>query len=481
MTESLRLALGGGALGLVLALFLARFYLAAFFERTAGKLMHYDARPEFLVVAATLAVCIAAAFLSGLVPALTSIREGATPALSRQPCPTPRHTRLTRALVGAQIASALALVALAALLASSQRRFVSDSHFEPSPVALMRLAPSFGASARQRYPPAKAEALHRTVLQRLSQLPGVVASCLFTANGPLLDGRPVTVSRPEVAGAPAIEAGWHAISPGFFSVLGIPLRQGRDFDPRDIRDAPRVAIVSERLAQLLWPGRDALGSTLTVNGEAPARVVGIVADVTARAAGQPVTPHVYRPFGQEGGLDARYAVRVQGDPAAALPALVRAVTDVDSEVSVRDTSSMEEALAGEELRNVRMTAAIATYGALLSVLLSAIGIYGTVAFSVARRTREIGVRIAVGAGPRDVVALILREEMRTVLAGMLAGLALAWGGSRLVRHLLYGSAPEDLIPYAVAAVVVAAAAVLACWLPSRRAAALDPMTALRVD
>lgn len=128
-----------------------------------------------------------------------------------------------------------------------------------------------------------------------------------------------------------------------------------------------------------------------------------------------------------------------------------------------------------------MTAGVASYGGALSVLLSAIGIYGTLAFSVVRRTKEIGVRIAVGAGPRDVIGMIMTEEMMVVSAGMAVGLALAWGGSRLVRHLLYGTASVDGVAYAGAALVVTVAALLACWIPARRATRLDPMVALKTD
>jgi ABC-type antimicrobial peptide transport system permease subunit len=142
---------------------------------------------------------------------------------------------------------------------------------------------------------------------------------------------------------------------------------------------------------------------------------------------------------------------------------------------------MSELAAGDELRTVRLTAGVASYGAALAVLLSAIGIYGTLALSVARRTKEIGVRIAVGAGPRDVVDLIVREEMLVVGSGMAAGLALAWGASRLVGQLLYGTTSGDRLAYAGAALVVTVAGLLACWIPARRATRLDPVVALKTD
>jgi ABC-type antimicrobial peptide transport system permease subunit len=162
--------------------------------------------------------------------------------------------------------------------------------------------------------------------------------------------------------------------------------------------------------------------------------------------------------------------------------LIRAVNQVEPDVPVSETMPMTAQLAAEdELRTVRLTAGVASYGAALAVLLSAIGIYGTLAFSVVRRTKEIGVRIAVAAGPRDVIGMIMMEEMMVVSAGMAAGLALAWGGIRLVRHLLYGTASMDGVAYAGASLVVMGAGLLACWIPARRATRLDPMVALKAD
>ena len=192
---------------------------------------------------------------------------------------------------------------------------------------------------------------------------------------------------------------------------------------------------------------------------------------------------MYLPFWQiRGEANARYCVRVEGDPAAALSMLVQAVNRIDPDVPVTETLQMTTHLAaGDELKAVRMTGAIAAYAATLAVLLSAIGIYGTLAFSVARRKKDIAVRMAIGATPRDVIGLIIGREMIVVSAGVAVGLALAWGVSRMVGHLLYGAASGDSVLYAGAAGVVSTAGVLGCWLPARRATRLDPMAALKAD
>jgi putative ABC transport system permease protein len=423
---------------------------------------------------------VSAAFLFGLLPALKSIRLGSVLTLTRQASSVAARPRLTRWLIGGEVAIALALVTLAALLSGSAQQFVTDGHFDARHVALLRLE---GASPPDS-PPERTRELQRAVIHRLEALPGVLAASGWNRGG-VIDAPSVMVSRAEGAasGIPPVGAGTKDVAPRYFAALGTPLRRGRDFDERDSVHSPPVAIVNESLAQRLWPGGDALGSTLVAGEGPPREVVGIVADVSASVRGEPRRPHVYVPLWQVPDKpNSRFCVRVQGNPAAALPMLIRAVREVEPDAAVSETMPMTSYLAaGDELRTVRLTASVASYGATLAVLLSAIGIYGTLAFSVARRTKEIGVRVAVGAGPRDVIAMIMTEEMTVVSAGMAAGIALAWGGSRLVRHLLYGTASADGVAYAGAAVVVLVSGLLACWIPARRAMRLDPMVALKAD
>jgi predicted lysophospholipase L1 biosynthesis ABC-type transport system permease subunit len=243
---------------------------------------------------------------------------------------------------------------------------------------------------------------------------------------------------------------------------------------------PRVAIVNETLARALWHDGDAIGSILVVNKDAPSEIVGIVRDVYARRSAAVPVPLVYVPLTPESG--SQYCVRVHGNPAAALPALVSAVREIDPDVPVRETMTMNAYLAQRDLRPIHMTLAVSTYGAAHALLLSAIGIYGTLAFSVARRSKEIGVRMAVGAAPSDLVNGILHGEVKLVVLAAVAGLGLAWGASRFMQNLLYGlPSIRDGVVYAAAAMLVTGVALLACWLPARRAAQLDPMTALKTD
>jgi macrolide transport system ATP-binding/permease protein len=477
MTESLLLAVGGGALGVILSFGLTRLVDVVFYQTdVAGQPRHLDLRPDGLVMVWVAAISVGAAFLFGLLPALKSVRLGSALTLTRQASSVMARPGLTRWLIGAQVAVALALVTLAALLSASARRFITEGHFDPRHVALLRLHPN--------YPPERTRELQRAVIQRLEALPGVLAVSLWNRGGVIVsDSLTVMVSSEgRGSGIEAVRAGTKDVAPRYFAVLGTRLLRGRDFDERDSIHSPRVAIVDESLAQRLWPGGNALGSTLVVGEGPPAEVVGVVADTSASVRGEPRQPHLYAPLWQiPSGFSSHFCVRVEGDPAAALPMLMRAVHQLEPDVPISETMPMMSYLvAGDELRTVRLTAGVASYGAALAVLLSAIGIYGTLALSVARRTKEIGVRIAVGAGPRNVLGLIMREEMMVVGSGMAAGLALAWGASRLVGQLLYGTS-GDRLAYAGAALVVTVAGLLACWIPARRAARLDPIVALKTD
>ena len=486
LTESLLIAAGGGVLGVLLSLWLARAFVSAFYGSTNGGRNHFDLHLDIRVVAGVAFCAMATAVLFGAVPALRSIRLGARLAMGRAASGGTPPSTLTRTLIGVQIAGALTLVTLVGLLLSSARRFVSEGAFETSHVALLRVAPTWrGPVLREKHSPEKLAAFQHAVLERLSAVPGVEAVSVWDGGG-LLDGygqhRPnqVVVRRYPEPNATGVSVGWKAVAPRFFDVLHTPRLRGRDFTPADRAKPTRVAIVNEALARALWPDGDAMGRTLVVNKDAPSEVVGIVRDVYARLPGSAPVPQVFVPLTPDSGT--RYCVRVHGDPTAALPTLVRTIQELDPDAPVRETMTMGGYLAQRDLRPLRMTVAVTAYGAALAVLLGAIGVYGTLAFSVARRSKEIGVRIAVGAAPSDIVRSILDGEMRVVLAGVTSGLLLAWATSRFLRHLLYGlPSARDGALYAAAAMLVVGVALLACWLPARRAARIDPMAALKSD
>jgi hypothetical protein len=278
-----------------------------------------------------------------------------------------------------------------------------------------------------------------------------------------------------------------------FATLGIPMLRGREFDDREAGDphvlprggaasdqAPAIAIVNEALARELWPASDALGASFVMDGRTY-QVIGVAANILLTGRDDTPWPYVYVPARPDPNrVDTRLTIRVKGDPATMLPRLVREVNRVDPAVPVTETITLPFQFAHGELEPARMSASFVSYAAGLAVLLCGVGLYGTLAFSVSRRTKEIGIRQAVGATPHGIRAMIVREGLSAILIGATAGIALAIAGTRVVRHLLYGSsAAADALFYTAAATLVITVGLVACWLPARRAARIEPLTALR--
>ncbi len=475
MTEPLLLALIGGALGTLFSLLLTGALNVAFYSTDVeGHPLFYNFAPEPRVLAVVAAISMGVGLLVGVIPALKFLRAGAAESLKRESSAVSARPRLGLWLAGSQAGAAVALAAVAGLLAVSAHRLVSGANFDSSHVALMRLRPRL-----LKYPPEKAQRFLRNAVARLEAAPGV-ESASMVGNGAVLVGQDAQVSLPAWTSRQSLECRYSEIGPRYFETLRTPVLRGREFDGRDTVQSPAVAVVNEILACRLWPAGHAVGATAVVDGRAR-QVVGIVAYVPLERRGLPPGPAVYTPFWQNPAqLDARLAIRVKGDPAAMLPALMREVHAVDPDVPIAETITLPVHMAGV-IRTERVTGSFVSYAAVLAVLLSGIGLYGTLAFSVSRRTREIGIRLAVGARPGAVLAMVVREGMGVMAGGVAFGVGLAFAGERMTRHLLYGSGGADAGMYAVAALVVAAVGLFACWMPARRASRIDPMRALRQD
>jgi predicted permease len=469
MTESLMLALAGGVAGLLasrafIAVIAALFYAVD----DEGHPRHFDFSLTPSLAIATIAAAVVAGCLFSVIPAFKTTRANAG-----------LHQRLStdrwssgRWLLGAQAAIAVALVAVSALLATSARIAVNGRTFESSHVALMRLRPRL-----VKYSAARAQQFQRDVLQRLSAVPGV-ESVSMVGIGAVLGGGVANVGLPTVAGDQGMRAGYNEIGPRYFETLRTPILSGREFDEHDAVLSPRVAIVNETLARRLWPNSSPVGAMIVVRNVA-CQVVGVAADARIESRTEVWQPFVYTPFWQNSEqIDSRLAIRVSGEPAAMLPTLAREANRVDPDVPIAETITLPLQMAGWA-QPVRLTATFVGYAAGLAVLLTAIGLYGTLAFAVSRRTREIGIRMALGAARAHVLALIVRDGMVLVIVGAIAGVALAAGASRMVEHLLYGSASADWLSYLGAAVAVLLVGAVASFMPARRAAAVEPLVALR--
>jgi len=475
ITESLLLAVCGGGLGMLFSLLLTGALSRSFYSLDGeGHPLYYNFSPAPRVILAIIAVSIAAGFLAGILPALKSVRADAAESLKRQGGAVTGGLRLGRCVVGAQAGVAVALAAIAGLFATSAHTMIAGINFEASHVALMRLRPRL-----LQYPPEKAHQFLRAAIERLDGLPAVESASIVTTGAALVGGS-ARVSLGGWADSQSIECGHIEIGPRYFETLRTPVLRGREFNRRDTVHSPAVTIVSEALARRFWPTGNVIGATLMVNQQ-PRQVVGIVKDIPLQNRGKATQPYVYTPSWQNPTqVDARLLIRVKGDPAAMLPMLVREVNRVDPDVPIAETITLPMQTAGA-ISELRITAGFVSYAAVLAVLLSAIGLYGAMAFSVSRRTKEIGIRLAIGAEPAEVLVIVMREGMSVVFAGVAIGLVLAIAGTRVIWHLLYGSGAADAQLYAAAAVVVAFVGLLACWVPARRAASVEPLIALREE
>jgi predicted permease len=472
-TESMILAAGGGVAGVLLSrVFLAALAAMFFSTDDEGHPLYYDFSQTPAIVAATLGLALAAGLLFSVMPAVAAARQPNRAAVSARS--TTFRSAAGMWLLAAQAAVAVAMLTVSALLASSARTVITGRNYDGSRVALMRVRPRL-----VKYTPERAQRFQRELLAAVEATPGVEAVSMVGI-GAVLSGGREDVALPEWTGGQQVRAGYNEIGSRYFSTLATPLRSGREFDDRDSLDSPRVAVVNVTLADRLWPKGGALGGTVLVRGT-PCRVVGVVEDVSLRSRAAVAEPWIYTPFWQNRSeVDSRLAIRVAGDPASMLPVLVRVANRVDGDVPIAETITLRTRLAGL-LRPVRVGAIFVGYTAALAVMLTAIGLYGALAFTVSRRTKEIGIRMALGAARGRIVASIVGDGLLVVVAGTAAGVVLAAACVRVFQHLLYGSATSDWLAFALAALVVVVVGALASLTPARRAASIEPLVALRCD
>jgi predicted permease len=478
LVESLLLATVGAFVGTLIAARLTPALLSFLEPDSEGYVNRLASPPPIELLSIAVVVSALAVAVFGLLPALRASQVDPARRIGREVSRSGAGARM--ALIGLQTALTLVLLVGAGLLWRSVSHLMGAERLDTPHAALLRLRPRLVG-----YEPARAQEFVAKAVRRLKELPGVedigVARGIGTVWGATGS---VTVALPgEAARRPGTEptVPYHEVSPRFFAALGVPLLAGRDFDENDRAGSPRVAIVNEALARRLWTASPLARPVLLAGHEF--RVVGVVADYRPHNALESAPPMAYVPFWQsdfEPQVDARLAVRVTSDPAAALPALVKAIAEVDPSVPVTETLALHDQIAAAFLP-VRLGSAVLAASSVLALLLSALGLYGVVAFLAARRTREVGVRMALGARPREVVSLFLRQGLAPVALGGAAGLLAAAGAARLLAALLFGVAPFDAGIFAGAAGAVAAIALLSVYAPALRASRLDPTVALRAE
>lgn len=436
------------------------------------------------VLAFAIAVGIVATVFSSLGPALHSARQDATAALgaSGRIAGAARAGRVRALLVGSEIAvSILLLVGTSVMTRSFIRLLQVDVGAHTDNVLVARLDLSLGRTLDEP----QQRALGMALVARSRALPGVTTAALGTSLPP--NGRMVQLTLKDVAAGRAVISEYAAnaapVTPGFFEALRIPLLEGRVFDDGDDAAHARVLIVSADVAHDLFDGH-AVGHTLSLptpkGGNVSATVVGVVGNVKYRGLARPAEPTLYVPFAQQPWPSAFLVVRTVAEPVSVTASLRQAIGAVDRRIGVVSIRPLGDILSQETAQPAFRTAVLgAVTGA--SVALAAIGLAGVVGYSVARRTAEIGVRMALGAGPRDVAWLVLREAVRLGAAGGAVGLVAAAAGTRILAGFVYGVTPADPTSFALATAFLAAVIVAASGGPAWRASRVDPIVALRSE
>jgi len=492
LTESLMLTFAAGACGVVAAIWgidlFARYAPAVMWtgRMTIGQFgaPALDLRSLFFALGLTVVTSV----LCGLAPALDTSRTQLTDALKEDARSGGAGRRTFKALVVIEIALAVLLLAGAALLLDS---FVRSQRlragFETEGVLTFWVRPPVS-----RYPVGEGPAIIERLLTRVQQVPGVESAAVNRCTPFTGCSRTVLhfTDRPNAEGSEPV-VGRHYISADYFKTLGIPLLAGRLLTPDDRSGRPPVTVISDSAARRYWPGENPIGKRVWFGSTTgpfadPAHaveIVGVVGDVKYEAIDWPNSvgrPEFYTSYLQFAFPDTMFIVKTRGAASMLVAALRKAVADVDSALPIYDVLTLDDRISGA-LSRPRFNAALVTGFALAALLVSALGVYGMLSYSVSTRRREIGVRLALGAAPSRIVRFILGEGLRLAIGGVVAGLLGALALGRVTRSLVTDISPNDPRILATVAIVMLAAAGLAAFLPARRASGVDPLVVLRED
>jgi putative ABC transport system permease protein len=486
LTESLLLAIAAGVLGSLLAYARFTFLQGLIPEQMAlAASLKLDVR----ILMFTIAISIVTGIVFGLVPALQSANFDLNDALKQSSGRVTSTGRLRSAMIVFEVALSIVLLVGAGLLIQTLfQLFRQYSILEPEKVLTMRTI-----LPREKYKEApQRNQYFQQVLQRIEHLPGVVAAG-YSTSIPLMWKGGTSGFYPEGLKAPvpgmAYDANHRQVTAHYLKAMNIPLRQGRYFESSDNAQSLPVAIINETMARQYWPGENALGRRFKIGDpEEPGKqwkeIVGIVADIRQMGIDEPVKAEMYFPNEQvtdwPGYTPRDLAIRTNGDPSNLAGAVRQIIREIDPDQPVSNVATMAEVL-GTEAAQRRMGMIMLAGFAALALLLASLGIYGVLAYFVTQHTNEIGVRQALGATPRDILLLVLRKGMGLTLTGVAIGLAAAFALTRLMSSLLFGVTAADPLTFATVPLLLVVVALLACYIPARRATKVDPLVALRYE
>jgi predicted permease len=479
LTESFVLASLGAALGLAIAFWTARS-LEAFLPPYASR-ASFDTRPDAVVFAFTLGLTVITTLLFGLAPTLHASKQDLVTAMKDNTVTVgrgPRKISLRHSLVITQVAlSMVALISAGLFVRSLREAYKADPGFDPHGVLLASFDPFLSG-----YDESRGREFYHRLVERVRTVPGIESATL-ARRLPLTDGgiafTAITIDGYASAKDEDMRLNYETVGPQYFQTMRIPLVRGRDFDERDQEGAPGVAIINETMARRYWPGLDALGRRLKMTKDWLI-VVGIVKDVKNRSLSEGPKPFLYLPLLQDYRSNMILVARTAVEPEKMFQSVRAEVAALAPEMPMFDTQTLEEHV-GISLFLQRMAATLLSIFGLLALSLAAIGLYGVMAYSVSQRTRELGIRVSVGAERRDIFKLILSQGFGISVVGLLAGLVAALAVTRLTGNLLYGISATDPLTFVVIAILLLCVTLLACYFPARRATKVDPIIALRAE
>jgi predicted permease len=491
LTEGLLLALAGGAVGLWLSTWTTRTLLASVRPVLPIAVSLPDVSLDWRVLLGTMAFCLVATLFFGAGPALALTGRGATLDLRRHSGASggrPGGVRIGNALVIGQIALSLLLVASGGLLLMSvTRAATAEPGFRLDGGVIVQVDPALAG-----YDEARGRQAHLALIDRLRQVPGVDAVTIGSRPPFASSGASRTVAPAGAADARAVGAVFSAVGRDYARVLGLPQLSGRDFSDAEMAPGAgaRVAIIDDVLAEALWPGEDALGRLIQFrdaegpDARPPILVVGVIPAVKHSLGNPRPYPHVYVPLGQhyESAMTLQLRVADVEDERAMLGTIARVVRDVDERLPVLSVATWRDHLAADfDVRILRAGAGVFSAFGAIALLLAVLGVYGVKSYVVSRRTREFGIRIAIGAQPRVLLWQVLREGGRTTTIGIGIGLLLALGAGQVIQGLLYGVNGIEPVVLVAAPLILLAASLLASVVPALRATRVDPTLALRSE
>lgn len=485
LTESMLLSIAGGALGLLLALWVTRLmegFIPVLEYNVIGNFFALDTR----ALVFTLAISLGTGLVFGLAPAWQSSNPDVVPVLKGDPEAARRGKRkafgLRNVLVVAQVALSLVVLVCGGLFIKSFRKAQTmDPGFNNANGLVLSLSPTLVGYEKE-----PARQFYKQVIERVSHVPGIEAAAFARTlplgdssnfNGPILK---------EGETLPKGSAGrvimMNVISPGYFKTMQIPILEGRDFDDRDVAKSKSVVIVNQKMAEMLWPGESAVGKRITIGTEdgEPWEVVGVVKTGKYRALAEDPKPVFYYSMGQLRPSPMAMVVRTSVDPRSLVGAIRSEVQAIDRRVPLSGVKTMDQHKT-YALWAPNMAASFSVAFAVVAILLSAVGLYSVMAYVVSQRTREVGIRMALGANRGDVMKMITRQGMRLAAVGVVIGLLLALALAQVLSSLLIGISGYDVTTFILVPALLSAVALLACYLPARRATKVDPLVALRYE